>query len=108
MLEHIHNLLLTAEVARFCKASHLFFVYQEEVHKIKEHMWEAGQLKDASVCRLEGANALDGIEEAAEELDRRAVPRQVHTERGCSTWKGGDVTEQTWNAYYMVMTNISK
>ena len=32
-------------------------------------MREAGQLKDASACRLEGANALDRIEAAAEELD---------------------------------------
>ena len=53
-LEHLHDLSLTAEVAHFCKASHLFFVYQEEVCKIEEHMWEAGQLKDASPCRLEG------------------------------------------------------
>ena len=35
-LEDIRNLSLTAKVACFCKASCLFFVYQEEVHKIKE------------------------------------------------------------------------
>ena len=52
---------------------------------MEEHMWEAGQLKDASARRLEGANTLDRIKAAAEELDRRAVPRQVHTERGHST-----------------------
>ena len=51
--------------------------YQEEVHKIEEHMWEASQLKDASARRLEGANTLNRIEEAAEELDHRAVPWQV-------------------------------
>ena len=86
-LEHIHDLSLTTEVARFHKASRLFFVYQEEVRKIEEHMWEAGQLKDASARRLEGANALDRIEAAAEELDRRVVPRQecMHVECGCST-----------------------
>ena len=84
-LEHIHDLSLTTKVARFREASCLFFVYQEEVHKIEEHMWEAGQLKDASAHRLEGANALDRIKAAAEELGRRAIPRQVRTERGCST-----------------------
>ena len=47
-LEHIHDLLLTAEVVHFREASHLFFVYQEEICKIEECMWEAGQLKDAS------------------------------------------------------------
>ena len=73
-LEHINDLSLTAKVAHFHKVSRLFFIYQEEVRKIKEHMWEAGQLKDASVCRLEGANVLDRIDAAAEELDHRAVP----------------------------------
>ena len=82
-----HDLSLTAEVARFCETSRLFFSYQEEIRKIEEHMWEAGQLKDASARRLEGANALDRIEAAAEELDRRAVPQQecMRVERGCST-----------------------
>ena len=84
-LEHIHDLSLTAEVTHFHEASRIFFVYQEEVCKIKEHMWEAGQLKDVSARRLEGANTLDRIKAAAEELDRRAVPQQVRTEHGCST-----------------------
>ena len=86
-MEHIHDLSLTAEVAHFREASHLFFVYQEEVCKIEECMWEAGQLKDASARRLEGAIALDRIETAVEELDCRVVPQQehMHMERGCST-----------------------
>ena len=85
VLEHIHNLSLTTEVVRFHEASCLFFIYQEEVHKIEERMWEAGQLKDVSACRLEGANVLDRIEAAAEELYRRAVPRQVCMKCGHST-----------------------
>ena len=82
-LEYIHDLSLIAEVARFHEASRLFSMYQEEIRKIEEHMWEAGQLKDASARRLEGANALHRIEVAAEELDYRATPRQerMHTER---------------------------
>ena len=79
------DLLLTAEVAHFHEASRLFFIYQEEVRKIEERMWEAGQLKDASTHKLEGANTLDRIEAAVEELDCRAVPWQVHTEHGHST-----------------------
>ena len=86
-LDRIHNLSLIAQVARFHEASRLFHMYQEEIHKIEEHMWEAGQLQDASAWRLEGGNALDRIEAAAKELDRRAVPRQehTHTEHGHST-----------------------
>ena len=86
-LEYIHNLSLTAEVTRFQEASRLFFIYQEEIRKIKERMWEAGQLKDASAHRLEGANALNRIEAALQELDHRMVAqeRHVHTERGRST-----------------------
>ena len=87
VLEYIHDLSLTVEVARFQEASHLFFVYQEEIRKIEEHMWEAGQLKDASACRLEGANTLNRIEEALQELDHQMTVRQEHvcTERGHST-----------------------
>ena len=109
-LEHIHDLLLTTKVACFCEASRLFFVYQEEVHKIEECMWEAGQLKDTSARRLEGANALDRIEAAAEELDRRVVPDRsvciqnvgVPPEKGVMSWNGH------LDSYYTVMTNISK
>ena len=74
----------------------------------QEHMWEAGQLRDASAHRLEAANVLDHIEAAAEELDRRMTLWQVHMEHGCSTWKGGDVTEWWMDAYYTVMANVIK
>ena len=84
-LEFLHDFLLTAAVVCFSEASHLFFLYQEEVCKIEECMWEAGQLKDASVHILEGAKTLNRIKEAVEELDQRAVPQQVHTEHGHST-----------------------
>ena len=50
-------------------------------------MWEAGQLKDASARRLEGANALNRIESALQELDHRMTVQEEHvrTERGRST-----------------------
>ena len=70
-LEHIGDLSLTAEVAHYHKASHLFFQYQEEIRKIEERLWQAGQLKDASGRRLEGANTLHRIEEALVDLDHR-------------------------------------
>ena len=73
-LDRIHDLLLITKVAHFREASCLFHMYQEEICKIEECMWEAGQLQDASARRLEGANALDRIEAAAEEMDWRAVP----------------------------------
>ena len=86
-LEYIHDLLLTAEVVQFREASRLFFVYQEEIRKIEECMWEAGQLRDASTRRLEGANTLNRIEAALQELDHQMAAREEHvrTERGRST-----------------------
>ena len=50
-------------------------------------MWEAGQLKDASVRRLEGANALNRIEAVMQELDHRMAVRERHVrmEHGRST-----------------------
>ena len=85
MLEFTHNLFLTTKVTCFCEASHLFFQYQEDICKLEEHMWDAGQLKDASGHRLEGANVLHRIEEALVELNCRAVARQVCMEHGFST-----------------------
>ena len=86
-LEYIHDLSLTAEVTQFREASRLFFTYQEEIRKIEEHMWEVGQLKDASAHRLEGANMLSRIEAALQELDHRMAVQGQHvcTERGRST-----------------------
>ena len=86
-LEYIHDLSLTAEVAQFRESSRLFFVYQEEIRKIEERMWEAGQLRDASARRLESANALNRIEAALQELDHIMAVREerMRTERGRST-----------------------
>ena len=79
-LEHIRDLSLTAEVTRYREASRLF-QYQEEIRKIEERLWQAGQLKDASGRRLEGANALHQIEEALVDLDRRSRVRYGNTRR---------------------------
>ena len=78
-LEHIGDLSLTAEVTRYREASRLFFQYQEEIRKIEEHLWQAGQLKDASGHRLEGANTLHRIEEALVDLDHRSQVRHGNT-----------------------------
>ena len=74
-LDFIHNLSLMAEVSHFRKTSRLFTQYQEDIHKLKVHMWEAGQMKDTSAQRLEGANALHRIEEALVEINRRQQGR---------------------------------
>ena len=63
-LDFFHDLSLMAEVSRFCETSRLFAQYQEDIHKLEVHMWEASQMKDASTHRLEGANTLHRIEEA--------------------------------------------
>ena len=80
-LEHIGDLSLTAEVTHYHEASRLFFQYQEEIHKIEECLWQAGQLKDASWRRLEGANALHRIEEALVDLDHRSRVCHGNTRR---------------------------
>ena len=84
-LDFIHDLSLMAEVSRFCETLHLFTQYQEDICKLEVHMWEAGQMKDASVRRLEGANALHRIEGALVEVNCRQQRRQPLTEHGCST-----------------------
>ena len=84
-LDFIHDLPLTAEVSRFRETSSLFTRYQEDIRKLEVHMWEAGQMKDASARRLEGANTLYRIEEALVKINRRQQRRQPLTERGRST-----------------------
>ena len=84
-LDFIHDLSLTAEVSRFRETTSLFAQYQEDIRKLEARMWEAGQMKDASARRLEGANALYRIEEALVEINRRQQRRQRLTERGRST-----------------------
>ena len=84
-LDFIHDLSLTTEVTRFCETSSLCTQYQEDIRKLKTRMWEAGQMKDASARRLEGANALHRIEEALVEINRRQQRRQPLTECGHST-----------------------
>ena len=84
-LDFLHNLSLTAEVTRFRETSRLFAQYQEGIHKIETRMWEAGQMKDSSARRLEGANTLHRIEEALVEINCRQQGRRPLTERGRST-----------------------
>ena len=84
-LDFIHDLSLMAEVTHFRETLRLFTQYQEDVCKIEVCMWEAGQMKDASACRLEGANTLHRIEEALVEINCRQQRRQPLTECGCST-----------------------
>ena len=83
-LEFLHDQSLTAEVKRFRECSLLTTHFQQEIPKIEERMWEAGQLKDTCIRRLEAANALSRIEAAAEELGRRADQR-ANMERGRSS-----------------------
>ena len=84
-LDFIHDLSLMAEVARYRETLHLFTQYQEDIRRLEEHMWEAGQIRDSSARRLEGANALHRIEEALVEVNRRQQGRQPLTEHGRST-----------------------
>ena len=84
-LNFLHDLSLTAEVLHFHETSRLFTQYQKDIRKIKMRMWEVGQMKDSSVRRLEGANALHRVEEALVEINRRQQRRQPLMEHGCST-----------------------
>ena len=84
-LDFLHDLSLTAEVTRFRETLSLFTQYQEDIRKLETRMWEAGQMKDASAHRLEGANTLHRIEEALVEINCRQQRRQPLTEHGCST-----------------------
>ena len=78
-LDFLHDLSLMAKVSHFCETSQLFAQYQEDICKIEVRMWEAGQMKDSSVRRLEGANALHRIEEVLVKINCRQQRRQPLT-----------------------------
>jgi hypothetical protein len=67
-LTFIHDRALIAEVYRFCQASMAVTQFQRNIEQIQERMWQAGALMEAAARRLEGANSINRIEDAMEEL----------------------------------------
>jgi hypothetical protein len=72
-LTFIHDRALIAEVYRFRQASMAVTQYQRNIEQVQERMWQAGALMEAAARRLEGANSINRIEDAMEELRRRSV-----------------------------------
>jgi hypothetical protein len=64
----IHDRALVVEVYCFRQSSMAITQYQCDIELIQECMWEAGALMEASTRRLEGANSINRIENAMEEL----------------------------------------
>jgi hypothetical protein len=64
----IHDRALIAEVHHFHQSSMAIIQYQHDIELIQERMWEAGALMEAAARRLEGANSINRIEDAMEEL----------------------------------------
>ena len=50
--------------------------YKADIKKLEDRMWAAGTMKEASVRRLERANALARIEVGVAELRRRRAQRE--------------------------------
>jgi DNA-binding LytR/AlgR family response regulator len=73
VLMFIHDHALIAEVYRFCQASMAVTQFQRNIEQIQEHMWQAGALMEAAARRLEGANSINWIEDAMEELRRHSI-----------------------------------
>jgi hypothetical protein len=72
-LTFIHDRALIAEVYRFRQASMAVTQFQRNIEQIQERMWQAGALMEAAARRLEGANSINRIEDAMEELRRRSI-----------------------------------
>jgi hypothetical protein len=72
-LTFIHDRALIAEVYRFRQASMAVTQFQRNIEQIQERMWQAGALMEAAARCLEGANSINRIEDAMEELQRRSV-----------------------------------
>jgi hypothetical protein len=70
VLMFIHDRALIAEVYRFCQASMAVTQFQHNIEQVQECMWQAGALMEAAARRLEGANSINRIEDAMEELQQ--------------------------------------
>ena len=75
-LAFLHDRSLTAEVHRYREAGMLEASYKVDIKKLEDRMWAAGTMKEASVRRLERANALAQIEVGVAELRRRRAQRE--------------------------------
>jgi hypothetical protein len=73
VLVFIHDRALIAEVYRFRQASMAVTQFQHNIEQIQERMWEAGALMEGAAHHLEGANSINRIEDAMEELQRRSI-----------------------------------
>jgi hypothetical protein len=73
VLMFIHDRALIAEVYRFRQASMAVTQFQRNIEQVQERMWQAGALMEAAVRRLEGANSINRIEDAMEELRQRSI-----------------------------------
>jgi hypothetical protein len=73
VLTFIHDRALIAEVYRFRQASMAVTQFQHNIEQIQERMWQAGALMEAVARRLEGANSINRIEDAMEELRRHSI-----------------------------------
>jgi hypothetical protein len=73
VLMFIHDCALIAEVYCFCQASMAVIQCQRNIEQIQEHMWQAGALMEAAARCLEGANSINRIEDAMEELRQHSI-----------------------------------
>jgi hypothetical protein len=81
----IHDCALIAEVYRFRQVSMAVTQYQHNIEQIQERMWEAGALMEGATHRLEGANTINWIEDAIEELRRH----RIHTQQQAREYEEG-------------------
>ena len=75
-LSFLHDQSLTAKVHHYREARMLEVSYKVDIKKLEDRMWAAGTMKEASVRRLERANALARIEVGVAELRRRRAMRE--------------------------------
>ena len=97
-LTFIHDRALIAEVYRFRQASMAVTQFQRNIEQIQERMWQAGALMEAAARRLEGANSINRIEDAMEELRRRSV----HIQQQAREYEEGVTNQEvstSWSSF---------
>ena len=66
---------LTAEIHRFRESGHIIAKLDADIQRLENWKWEVGCIQEASIRRLESANALERLDRAQAVRHMRAIER---------------------------------
>ena len=72
-LDFLGDRTLTAEIHRFRESGRIIAELDADIRRLENRKWEAGCIQEASIRRLESANALERLDRAQAVRHMRAI-----------------------------------